>query len=276
MAKIGYRYPRYCVVTEENGTETLSRGKTMAKGIKAEIKVNTSDAILYADDKIAEEAKEFISGTITQECDDVSDEVLSEILGHNISDGEIVASKDDVAPYCRVGFISRKIKDGTVTYKTTILMRVKYAIPDESYETTGEKVSLQSVTLTGTLSLNADNEWKRSKSFKTLPEAVAYLNKMVNMTISALTVTSTAGTSSGKTVITVSPAIGDGHKYMYKTGTSLVLPETDDICNTGAGYAAWDGASEIEAPSGGEIVVVEVDSAYKAVKAGKTSLTIKQ
>ena len=49
------------------------------------------------------------------------------------------------------------------------------------------------------------------------------------------------------------------------------MPEYDAVCTTG--YTAWNGTDEITATTGQKIVVVEVDSANKAKKAGMTTIT---
>ena len=40
-------------------------------------------------------------------------------------------------------------------------------------------------------------------------------------------------------------------------------------------YATWDGISEIEAITGKEIMIIECDPNYRAVKAGITTVTAK-
>ena len=72
----------------------------------------------------------------------------------------------------------------------------------------------------------------------------------------ALTVTSVAGTASGKTAITVNPALASGCSYKYKAAASPTLPTYDAVCTTG--YTAWDGSAEIMATNGQTIVIVEV------------------
>lgn len=93
--------------------------------------------------------------------------------------------------------------------------------------------------------------------------------------IAKLTVTSVAGTTSGKTAITVNPALTNGNSYMYKTASTVTLPKFDDICNVAAGYTAWDGTIEITATTGNEIEIIEVNSEFKAIKAGKVTVTAK-
>lgn len=71
-----------------------------------------------------------------------------------------------------------------------------------------------------------------------------------------LTVTSVAGTASGKTQIAVTPALASGCSYKYKAAASPTLPTYDQVCTTG--YTAWDGVAEITATTGQTIVIVEV------------------
>ncbi len=72
----------------------------------------------------------------------------------------------------------------------------------------------------------------------------------------ALMVASVAGSSSGKTAITVDPALASGCTYKYKAAASPTLPTYDQVCTTG--YTAWDGSAEITATNGQTIVIVEV------------------
>ncbi|MCB6616064.1 hypothetical protein [Ruminococcus sp. 210702-SL.1.03] len=85
-------------------------------------------------------------------------------------------------------------------------------------------------------------------------------------TLGALTVTSTAGTTTGKTKIEVS---GNGSgALVYKLNNST-LPEYGEKLT---GWTAWNGSDEIEAEDGIYITVCETDSAGGAVAGGKTTV----
>jgi hypothetical protein len=92
-------------------------------------------------------------------------------------------------------------------------------------------------------------------------------------TMCSLTVISLPGTAAGFTRITVSPEIASGNSYMVQTGNEIYVPMRNDICGTAAGYTAWDGAAEIVALTGDDIVIVEVDSTMKAIAAGRAIVT---
>lgn len=90
-------------------------------------------------------------------------------------------------------------------------------------------------------------------------------------TLGTLTVTSAAGTSSGNTKITVSPAKANaGNVYKYKVGSAA---ETVTYGQNVKTWAAWDGTSDITAASNQKITVVEASSDYKALKAGNATVT---
>lgn len=84
--------------------------------------------------------------------------------------------------------------------------------------------------------------------------------------LTELTVESKAGTTTGKTKITVTPSLSTGNSYKYKTAANPTMPGYGAVCTSG--YTAWNGTDEITATSGQKIVIVEVDSANKAKKAG--------
>lgn len=88
-----------------------------------------------------------------------------------------------------------------------------------------------------------------------------------------LTVTSAASSAtSGKTKLTVSPALTSGNSYKYKVADNAVLPAAGQSVK---GWTAWNGTDEITAATGKEICVVECDSAYRALKAGVATVTAK-
>lgn len=85
-----------------------------------------------------------------------------------------------------------------------------------------------------------------------------------------LTVTSAAGTASGTTKITVTPAKASDSVYKYKVADEAQEVTFGQNVKT---WSAWDGTSDITAASGKTITVVEADADYKAVGSGTASVT---
>ena len=88
-----------------------------------------------------------------------------------------------------------------------------------------------------------------------------------------LTVTSEAGSASGKTKITVEPALTEGNSYVYKTAAKVDIPAIGEECKDG--FTAWNGSADVQATTGNSILIVEVDATKKAVKAGIAEVTAK-
>lgn len=89
--------------------------------------------------------------------------------------------------------------------------------------------------------------------------------------LGTLTVTSAAGTSTGKTKLEVTPALAAGNSYRLKTGTDL---ETPTINQDVAAWDEWNGTDEVAATTGEDIVVAEADAMGRAKKAGSTTATV--
>lgn len=88
--------------------------------------------------------------------------------------------------------------------------------------------------------------------------------------IEALTVVSVAGGSAGQTNVYVNPAKGGSNKYFYKTGEApLAYPGYGEVIS----QTAWDGEAAITATTGNQIMIIETDSAGKALKAGVATVT---
>lgn len=91
--------------------------------------------------------------------------------------------------------------------------------------------------------------------------------------LGTLTVTSAAGTNSGDTKLTISPAKTSGNSYKYKVGEVAASVSYGQNVQT---WTAWDGTADITAQTGKVVTVVECDSAYKALKAGNATVTAKE
>lgn len=90
--------------------------------------------------------------------------------------------------------------------------------------------------------------------------------------LDSLAVTSSAGTATGDTAISVSPSLTSGNEYRYKVATDAKLPAYGQDLRT---WTAWDGTSDITAATGKEICIAECDPYHKAVKAGIATVTAK-
>lgn len=128
MATIGlrdlYRAP---ITIGTSGAEEYGTPVRMAKAISAELSVEVAEAILYADDGADEVVKEFVSGEITLNVNDLLPADLAALLGQKQDTDKVVYGSDsDEAPYTAIGFRAKKAGG---TYKYIWLYKVKFAIP---------------------------------------------------------------------------------------------------------------------------------------------------
>ena len=176
MAKIGLNNFRYGILTEnEDGTVKYSAPKTPGKAISCNVEVENNDAILYADDGIAESDKSFNKATVTIGIDEDDQETMAELLGHKVEENEMIRNATDVAPYVGLGRVITKIVDGAYKYKVEFLSKVKFGEPSQEENTKGENTEFATLEMEGTASQLANGDWSKSATFETKSEAIAYL-----------------------------------------------------------------------------------------------------
>ena len=87
--------------------------------------------------------------------------------------------------------------------------------------------------------------------------------------LGSLTVVSAAGTNTGDTALTVTPAAASGNIYKYKVADDVTAVDYDDDLST---WTTWNGSADITAASGKKITVAECTSAGKARKVGSATV----
>ena len=150
MATIGLDMLYYSKITEdENGEETYGTPEKLAKAISADLSVELVEAILYADDGIAEIVKEFGNGTLSLGIDDIGSAVASTLTGATIdSNGVVISASEDGGDPVAIGFRAKKANG---KYKYFWLYKVKFGIPATNLATKGESITFSTPTIEGTI-----------------------------------------------------------------------------------------------------------------------------
>lgn len=176
MAKIGLNNFRYSVLTEAtDGTPSYAGAIKPAKAVSCGVSVTNNDAKLYADDALAESDTSFAGGTVTMGIDEDDLTTMAALLGHTITDGEMVRNSEDVAPYVGLGRVVTKMVNGTYKYKVEILYKVKFAEPSQENNTKGESVEFATTEIEGTIAALANGDWSKAKQFDDKDDAIEYL-----------------------------------------------------------------------------------------------------
>jgi phi13 family phage major tail protein len=178
MAKIGLKNFLYAQLTEAaDGTATYGTPKKPAKAVSCNVSITNNEASLYADDGLAESDTSFGSGTVTIGIDDEDDATMADLLGHTITDGEMVRNANDVAPYVGFGRIITKMVGGVYKYKVEFICKAKFGEPSQENNTRGESIEFGTSELEGTIAQLANGDWSKSQTFDTFAEAQTYLNE---------------------------------------------------------------------------------------------------
>ena len=150
MATIGLDKLFVAPITEDsNGNETYGTPVQLAKAISAELSVELNEAILYADDGQAESVKEFKSGTLSLNIDDLGHANAALLLGAEVDENGVLISRGEDNPtYVAVGFRARKANG---KYRYFWLYRVQFAVPGTSLATKGDSIAFSTPTIEGTI-----------------------------------------------------------------------------------------------------------------------------
>lgn len=203
MAQIGLRHFKYSEINE-NGEYTGV--KEMVGAITATPSLNIAEANLYADDTLAESAKEFTSGTLSLTVADDDDAVFAPLLGHTkTTDGEVFKGVEDVPPYVGFGRVIVKMVNGIKKYKAELFPKVQFKPFAIEGQTKGESIEFRTPTVEGTIygtEATVEEETKiiyeRHKTFDTDAEAQTYLNELMKASTSGTQQTSSVTTQNVK------------------------------------------------------------------------------
>ena len=189
MAFTGLKYAVFAPITDETSSApTYGTGFVVGKMISANIAVTTANAVLYADDIAVEEENGFVSGTISLNVDDLSEEVAVGLLGSQLVGEEGDQAVQDAATYSApdggFGYLRIRRKNGVRSIRAIWLYKTKFAMPSDDATTKGETVEFQTPTMEGSIKAldTATQEWRVWKDFTTEAEAVAWINEKANIT----------------------------------------------------------------------------------------------
>ena len=255
MAKIGLNNFRYAILTEaQDGTPSYAGAKTPAKAISCSVEVSNNDAKLYADDSLAESDTSFNNGTVTIGIDKTDNETMATLLGHTVTNGEMVRATTDVAPYVGLGRVITEMVNNTLQYRVEILFKCKFSEPSQSDNTKGETVEFNTYELEGTVNALANGQWSKTKVFTTKADAITYLEGVFGQEIEYVVtynVNGGTGTVDSETVeIGESIELDDGTGLTYAdhtfkgwgTNPSATTPLTSPFTPTADTtlYAIWE------------------------------------
>lgn len=183
MAKKGIRYAVFGKYTEttnkDTGAVTISYtdGKYLAPVAAFTGTPNNSNQKDYGDDHCVEVANETTGASLSVELTNDDLDIFAMLLGHDLTEGKLVYSVNDVAPYVGVGAIG---KSGS-KWRAKFYKKVLFAEPTDENTTKQENTSFGHLTLEGDAIPLDDGTWKEEKEFDTVAAAKTYLNGLVGI-----------------------------------------------------------------------------------------------
>ena len=183
-----------------------------------------------------------------------------------------------------VVFVSAEIPENVVI-ATPLNNLVAYYVDPGDSEFVRAGLSYTTDTDTGFIGFHAQGTYERAISdmfaimgvrlFCEYLDAVAYIavGSSDTQTLGTLTLTSVAGSESGKTAISMDETLLSNNNVLkYKVAASATTVTYGMDVKT---WTKWDGESEITATAGQHVTVVEADQNYKAVRSGDVTATVK-
>lgn len=158
--RIGMDNIYYAIMTDE-ALETYDTPKRIPGAITATVSPTTNSTTLYADDQADEVANSLGDIEIEINPKDLTPEILKDILGATTdSNGVLVQSATDNAPYVALGWRSRKSNG---KYRYYWYYKGKFQPNEEEFQTKEDTPTFQTPTITGLfVPRQKDNKWKVS------------------------------------------------------------------------------------------------------------------
>lgn len=156
--QIGLREFTICKLTkDENKTATYEKAQVLERAISAKITPKTSSESLYSDDTLEMVLNTFDSIEIEIEVNTLSMESRALLQGAKVLHGSLVESSDDIAPELAIGFKSKKSNG---EYRYVWLLKGKFELTEDQYETVADKVKAQTSTIKGTFGSRSDGHFR--------------------------------------------------------------------------------------------------------------------
>lgn len=191
---IGYSDPWVAKYANNAGTITYTGAMALARGVSAKLDITSSDGqTAYADNAASEAVGgHFKSGTATLVVDGLLEEARKFITGTVTEEtgtptAEVWEVEDDLAsvPYVGIGFIIKRMSGGVESYQPVILTKTMFDTLGLSAETQGETTSFQTQELKATLMRDdsTNHAWRKIGKDQTTRElALAMLKTKLGVT----------------------------------------------------------------------------------------------
>ena len=284
MPAIGLEYLVMAPVTNytPGSVPTYGAGMRLGKAISANLTITRNNNPLYGDNVVAEDdngitaiSLEVGMTYLTEEMEEAMG-LSKKVEGKNNEWDEQSGSANAIG----IGYLRNIVRNGVHFYQTVWNFRGLFAPTGENTQTKGQSIEWQTPTVTGNMQgteVNATDGsiFRRKARFNMnqRAEAIAWLNAWANIgSLTAITVASAAGSTSGKTALTISGyTLPTGASYVYKSAASdapaITFGQVPDYT-----WTPWDGSAQLSITNGHKVTVAAVGENGRAIASGSATV----
>ncbi len=145
--QIGLRDIHIAIVTSDDSTATVyDTPIKLERAISAKISPKSNTDNIYSDDSVEDIITAFEGVDVEIEVNQLSLESRAKLQGAKVVKGVLIENKDDIAPTLALGFKSKK---NNKKYRYVWLLKGKFELATDEYDTEAEKPKPQSAKLKG-------------------------------------------------------------------------------------------------------------------------------
>jgi phi13 family phage major tail protein len=146
--QIGLKDIHIAILTKDDTTEvTYGTPSKLERAVSAQITPKVSSENIYSDDTVEDVISAFEGVEVEIETNQLSLESRAKLQGAKVVKGVLIESKNDIAPTVALGFKSKKSNG---KYRFVWLLKGKFELAPDEYDTEGEKPQPKTAKLKGT------------------------------------------------------------------------------------------------------------------------------
>lgn len=146
--QIGLKDIHIALLTKDDGTGvTYATPSKLERAISAKLTPKVSSENIYSDDSVEDVITAFEGVDVEIEINQLSLESRAKLQGAKVVRGVLIESKDDIVPTLALGFKSKK---NNGKYRFVWLLKGKFELTADEYDTEGEKPQPKTAKLKGT------------------------------------------------------------------------------------------------------------------------------
>ena len=231
------------LVTKDDETGcTYGIPEKLERGLKATLKPKNTSTKLYSDDAVEEILNAFDSVDVSIELNQLSLASRARLQGARVVKGQLVESRNDIAPTLALGFQSKK-SNGAQRF--VWLLKGSFQTTDDGYETEADKIKDQTASLAGTFyARNYDGNYRMIAD----SDAPNVDTAVIAAWFTSVPIIPTGATT---TTITVVPGMSGvltgiaGTVATVKTGSTVIQLKNAILVDGGKGsFKIWSSAAK--------------------------------